>query len=138
MIECKILPTSLSVDDVYQSVVDPTCGGICLFVGTARDHNKGKSVIRLEFEVYESMAEKLLSEIATECASKYGVRRVVIHHRSGPVGITDIAVIIGVSSAHRAAAFDACEYAIDQLKERVPIWKREFLTDGSYWVGTRP
>lgn len=128
----------LSIDTCYQSVVDESCGGICLFIGTVRNHNKGKKVTHLDFETYESMALKEMEKIASHCINELGAKRVGIFHRSGIVGISDIAVIIAVSSVHRKVAFEACEYCIDTLKETVPIWKKEHLEDGSYWVGARP
>ena len=128
----------LSVSEVYNSVLADDCGGIALFVGTVRNHNKGKAVRQLEFEAYKPMAIKEMQKIAEHCCSRLGAEHITIVHRAGLVGITDIAVIIAVSSVHRAAAFDACQYAIDTLKETVPIWKKEYLTDGSYWVGARP
>ncbi|MBT8234537.1 MAG: molybdenum cofactor biosynthesis protein MoaE [Saprospiraceae bacterium] len=136
--DIQILGDNLSIDTCYQYVIDETCGGIVLFVGTVRNHNKGKDVTHLDFETYESMAIKELSKIADECVEKFQSKKLSIHHRKGHVGIKDIAVIIAVSSIHRKKAFLACEYVIDQLKERVPIWKKEFLTDGSYWVNARP
>ena len=134
----KILADPLSIDATYQFVLDDACGGNCLFVGTVRNKNKGKDVTHLDFETYTPMAIKEMDKIADQILDKFDVKKIAIHHRSGYVGITDIAVIIAVSSPHRADAFDACKYAIDTLKETVPIWKKEHLEDGSYWVGARP
>lgn len=134
----KIIDTPLSIDETYQFVLDNACGGNCLFVGTVRNKNKGKTVTHLDFETYKPMAIKEMDKIADQILDKFDVKRIAIHHRSGYVGITDIAVIIAVSSPHRADAFDACKFAIDMLKETVPIWKKEHLEDGSYWVGARP
>ena len=134
----QIKSQSLSVDECYQNVLDESCGGIALFVGTVRNHNKGEDVTHLDFETYEAMAVKEMRKIANECQEKFGTTNVCIHHREGHVGIKDIAVIIAVSTIHRKNAFLACEYAIDQLKDRVPIWKKEHLENGSYWVNSRP
>lgn len=128
----------LSLDEVYEYILHPECGGINLFVGTVRNFNKGKRITKLEFESYEPMALKIFKEIANECREKFDVKKISIRHRVGVVPIKGIAVIIGVSTKHRKNAFLATEYAIDQLKERVPIWKKEFLEDGSYWVNARP
>ncbi len=133
-----ISPEPLSLDGVYQSVVDEACGGICLFVGTVRNHNKGKAVTHLDFETYDAMAVKEMEKIAAHCIETLGAKKVTMAHRSGRVGITEIAVIIAVSSVHRDVAFQACQYCIDTLKETVPIWKKEHWEDGSYWVGARP
>ncbi|MEM9546566.1 MAG: molybdenum cofactor biosynthesis protein MoaE [Bacteroidota bacterium] len=134
----KISDTPLSIDDAYQFVQDVSCGGNCLFVGTVRNKNKGKTVTHLNFETYEPMALKEMDKIADQCLEKFEVKKIAIHHRSGHVGLKEIAVVIAVSSPHRADGFMACQYAIDTLKETVPIWKKEHLEDGSYWVGARP
>lgn len=134
----QLSPTTLSIDAAYQAVLEDHCGGISLFVGTARNHNKGESVTHLDFQAYEPMAESEMRKIGDQCIDRFGVKKVAILHRTGHVGIRDIAVIIAVSSVHREAAFKACQYAIDTLKETVPIWKKEFLENGSYWVGARP
>lgn len=128
----------LSIDSCYAEVQDPTCGGICLFVGTIRNHNKGKTVTHLDFESYAPMALKEMQRIADEAKENHGLHAVCLHHRVGALAIGDIAVIIAVSSHHRAAAFAGCEEVIDELKKHVPIWKKEFLDDGSYWVNARP
>ena len=134
----KISDTTLSIDEAYQIVLDPSCGGNCLFIGTVRNQNKGKVVTHLDFESYEPMALKEMDKIAQLCQQKFEIHNIAIHHRSGHVGLTDIAVIIAIASPHRKDAFEACKFAIDSLKESVPIWKKEHLEDGSYWVGARP
>lgn len=134
----NILSEKLSVDETYQFVLDASCGGNCLFVGTVRDFNKGKTVTHLDFETYKPMAIKEMDTIAEACIEKFGIRKIAIVHREGYVGIKDIAVIIAVASVHRDNGFKACQYAIDSLKETVPIWKKEHWEDGSYWVGARP
>lgn|GEM_PF-75846 len=134
----QIKSQKLSVDACYQNVLHESCGGIAVFVGTVRNHNKGEDVTHLDFETYKAMAVKEMSKIAEECQNKFETTKVCIHHREGHVGIKDIAVIIAVSTIHRKSAFLACEYAIDQLKDRVPIWKKEHLENGSYWVNSRP
>lgn len=136
-ISIHITPDALSIDVAYNSIQDPSCGGNALFIGTVRNHNKGKTVTHLDFESYREMALKTMDEIAQECLN-LGAHKVAIHHREGQVNIGGIAVIIAISSPHRKVAFQACEYAIDQLKLRVPIWKKEFLEEGSYWVSDRP
>lgn len=138
MTDILLSANPLSIDTCYAAVQDPTCGGICLFVGTIRNHNKGKVVTHLNFESYAPMAEKEMRRIAEETVEQHGLHKVSLHHRTGELAIGDIAVIIAVSSHHRAAAFAGCEQVIDELKKHVPIWKKEFLEDGSYWVGARP
>ena len=134
----KISDTTLSIDEAYHVVLDPSCGGNCLFIGTVRNKNKGKVVTHLDFESYEAMALKEMDKIADQCLERYDIQNIAIHHGSGHVGLTDIAVIIAIASTHRTDAFEACKFAIDTLKDTVPIWKKEHLEDGSYWVGARP
>ncbi len=136
--DIQISETPLSIDACYQHVLHPSCGGVVLFVGTVRDHNMGQQVTHLDFEVYGPMAISELQKIAEELTHSYDVQRVSIHHRTGAVSLKEIAVVIAVSCVHRKEAFVACEHAIDQLKLHVPIWKKEHLTDGSYWVNARP
>lgn len=119
-------------------VTNEECGGIVTFVGTARKFTKGKEVVRLEFEAYEPMAIKEMAKIAQQILEKFPAKKVAIHHRTGIVNLEDIAVVISVSCPHRAAAFEACQYAIDTLKQTVPIWKKEIFEDGEVWVGAHP
>lgn len=119
-------------------VVSPESGGIDVFIGTVRNATKGKTVTRLEFEAYETMALREMEKIAGQSFEKWPVQKILIHHRTGVLQIGEIPVIIAVSAAHRAAAFDACRYIIDTLKETVPIWKKEFFEDGEVWVAAHP
>jgi len=137
-IDIKISDQPLSIDRCYGFILEESSGGNCLFVGTVRNKNKGKVVTHLDFDTYDAMAEKEMRKIAKLCSEKFELIRIAIHHRKGHVGIKDIAVIIAVSSGHRDACFKACRFAIDSLKKTVPIWKKEHLDDGSYWVGARP
>ena len=138
MIDATISDQALSIDSCYNAVLDAECGGIVLFVGTTRNKNKGEEITHLDFDAYGPMAVKEMEKIAQKCIDECEAKHVAIHHRKGKVGISEIAVIIAVSSIHRKAAFVACEYAIDTLKESVPIWKKEHLVDGSYWVNAHP
>lgn len=119
-------------------VSKPASGGIDVFIGTVRDATKGKPVLRLEFEAYESMALRQMRRIAEDACTKWPVHTIAIHHRTGVLHIGDVAVVIAVSAAHRVAAFDACRYAIDTLKQTVPIWKKEVFEDGEVWVAAHP
>ena len=109
-----------------------------MFIGTVRNATKGKAVIRLEFEAYEAMALSELEKIASQAAEKCPVQKILIHHRVGVLAIGEVPVIIAVSAAHRAAAFDACRFIIDTLKQTVPIWKKEIFEDGEVWVAAHP
>lgn len=138
LIDIQVKTTYLQIDECYDFVTDPSCGGLALFVGTVRNKNKGESITKLTFEAYTAMALKEMKKIAETCINEKGANKISLHHRIGDVLISEKAVIIAVSSTHRAAAFEACQYAIDTLKETVPIWKKEFLVDGSYWVNATP
>ncbi len=125
-------------EQCYEFVQDDSCGGIVSFVGTVRNHTKGKEVKQLEFTAYTSMALKELTKIAEQALENFDIMKIAIHHAEGLLHIGDIPVVIAVSSAHRKAAFEACEFAIDTLKETVPIWKKEFFEDGEVWVNAHP
>ncbi len=137
-IDIKLLASPLSVDDCRDFIADAYCGGEVIFVGTVRNHTQGKEVLRLEFEAYGPMAVSEMSKIAKRIESRPDVHKVAIYHREGVLDIGEIPVIIGVSAAHRGAAFEACQYAIDTLKETVPIWKKEIFLDGEVWVAAHP
>ncbi len=134
----KILPSTLSIQECSDWVMSADCGGIDIFVGTVRNATKGKTVVRLEFEAYETMALREMEKIAAQAFDKWPVQKILIHHRTGVLQIGEIPVIIAVAAAHRGAAFDACRYIIDTLKETVPIWKKEFFEDGAVWVAAHP
>ncbi len=117
------------------AVADPHCGALAVFEGWVRDHNEGQAVERLEYEVYKPLAEKEGARILEEASSRFAIRHALCVHREGLLELGDIAVIVCVSSAHRAAAFDACRYIIDEVKTRLPIWKKEHYVSGvSEWV----
>lgn len=138
MIDIEILETPLNPQDCLNLVTSPEAGGIVSFVGAVRNQTKGKPVIKLEFEAYEPMAISEMKKIADSAKEKWDVRKMVIHHRVGTLAIGEIAVIIVVACPHRKAAFEACQFAIDTLKETVPIWKKEFFEDGAVWVAAHP
>jgi molybdopterin synthase catalytic subunit len=137
-INIEILSVPLDIGECVNWVMAPESGGIDVFIGTVRNATKGKEVIRLEFEAYEKMAKKEMEKIAKAVMQKWPVNKMLIHHRTGSLEVGEIPVIIAVAAAHRAAAFDACRYAIDTLKETVPIWKKEIFQDGEVWVAAHP
>jgi len=138
MIEVKISGTTLNIQSCIDWVMSPQCGGIDVFIGTVRNMTKGKTVVRLEFEAYEAMALKEMRKIAEEVLHKWPVQRILVHHRTGILKTGEIPVIIAVAAAHRDAAFEACRYTIDTLKQTVPIWKKEVFEDGEIWVAAHP
>jgi molybdopterin synthase catalytic subunit len=115
-----------------------TCGANVLFVGTVRDSSKGEDVNHLEFEAYEPMVYRVLEEIAKELRGEFGVSQILLFHRLGKVQVGEAAVIAGVSSPHRTAAFQATEALMHRLKTSVPIWKKEYTASGAVWVTPNP
>ena len=134
----KITSEKLNLDKCYEFVTDDSCGGIVAFVGTVRNSTQKKEVIQLEFSAYQAMAIKEMQYIAEVALKKFSIKKIAIHHADGMLQIGDIPVIIVVSAPHRKAAFEACEFAIDTLKETVPIWKKEHFSDGEVWVNAHP
>ena len=137
-IDIQLSNEALSIDECYSFVRRDGAGGNVLFVGTVRNKTQQKKVTKLDFEAYGPMAVKEMRKIAEEILERWSALAISIHHRSGELKIGDIAVIISVSAPHRKAAFEACEYAIDTLKETVPIWKKEYFDDGAVWVAAHP
>ena len=134
----KITSDKLNIQNCYDFVQDASCGGIALFVGTVRNKTQDKSVKLLDFSTYQAMAIKEMKMIADKALKDFDILKIAIHHAKGKLHIGDIPVIIAVSSPHRKAAFEACQFAIDTLKETVPIWKKEHFEDGQVWVNSTP
>lgn len=137
-INIRLLEQPLSAEQCAAWVEDPGAGGVAVFVGTVRNQTQGRPVTRLEFEAYGPMALREMEKIAQSILQQWPAKRVAIHHRTGTLNIGEAAVVIAVSAPHRGAAFAACQYAIDTLKQTVPIWKKEVFEDGEVWVGSRP
>jgi molybdopterin synthase catalytic subunit len=133
-----VLPSPLSAAEVAASVAGDDCGAVVTFTGQVRRHGQLAEVDRIEYEAYQPMAEAVLCEIASEIEREWAGSRVAIHHRTGSLGVGDLAVVVAVAAPHRAAAFDACRAGIERLKERAPIWKKEIGPDGAVWIGLRP
>jgi MoaE-MoaD fusion protein len=125
----------LSLERAIDEVRDDEAGAIATFTGTTRIHSRDRTVTHLDYEAYEGMAERVMAEIADGLQVRYELCGVAIHHRIGHVGIGETSVVIAVSAAHRQAALAACKDAIDELKERVPLWKKEVYEGGEQWIG---
>ena len=138
MIDIQISSSPLNITACIDAVVSADCGGIDVFIGTVRNHTTGKKVLRLEYEAFESMALKEMHKIAEQAVRKWPIETILIHHRTGVLQIEEAAVVIAVAAHHRDAAFDACRFAIDTLKQTVPIWKKEIFEDGEVWVAAHP
>jgi molybdopterin synthase catalytic subunit len=131
-----LTPDPIDLGRLVEQVESPSRGGIACFLGTVRNHHDGREVLRLDYSAYTSMAEAECARIVAEAESRWRVA-VALLHRVGQLAIGDVAVAIAVASAHRDEAFVACRYVIEELKRRVPIWKRELYADGSVaWVGS--
>jgi len=128
----------LNIQACIDWIMSPESGGIDVFIGTVRNATKGKPVLKLDFEAYEPMAISQMEKIAQQAFEKWPVQKVLIHHRTGTLQVGEVPVIIAVSAAHRDAAFEACRYIIDTLKQTVPIWKKEAFEDGEVWVAAHP
>jgi molybdopterin synthase catalytic subunit len=131
---CTLSAEPLDVGRVVARVVGPDAGGIVTFVGTVRDASRGHAIRHLEYEAYAGMAEREMEKIADAAALLWPGARVAMAHRTGLLAIGEIAVVIAAAAPHRPEAFAACRYAIDTLKQQVPIWKKEVALDGEYWV----
>lgn len=129
---------TLNIQSCIDWIMSPESGGIDVFIGTVRNATKGKKVLKLDFEAYEPMAISEMNKIAAQTFERWPVQKILIHHRTGLLQVGEVPVVIAVSAAHRDAAFDACRYVIDTLKQTVPIWKKESFEDGDVWVAAHP
>jgi molybdopterin synthase catalytic subunit len=125
----------LSLDRVVDEVRSDEAGAIATFTGTTRVHSRGRTVTHLDYEAYEGMAENVMQEIADALGARYELTAIAIHHRIGRVAIGETSVVIAVAAPHRRDALAACKDAIDELKERVPLWKKEVYEGGEEWIG---
>jgi len=130
----EIVQDPISVDEVVSRLANPAIGAVVTFVGTVRGDTDGRRVLYLEYEAYPEMAEQVLAQVGDEVRARWTeVQQVAIAHRVGRLDIGDVAVVIALSAAHRKQTFDALRYAIDRIKEIVPIWKKEVWADGAEW-----
>ncbi len=125
----------IDLNSLRETTRDPAAGGYASFEGWVRNHHEGKDVTALEYEAFAPLAIKEGNRIIAEATERFAVHHCAAIHRVGHLSIGDIAIAISVSASHRDAAFDACRYIIDEVKSRVPIWKKEWYPDGSHtWV----
>jgi molybdopterin synthase catalytic subunit len=130
----RVTRDDFSVDEELKLLIKPSVGGLVTFVGTVRDESEAGHVERMEIEVYPEMAEIQLTEIREETMKKFDVEDILVIHRYGDLRVGENIVLVAVSAGHREAAFNACSYIIDELKKKVPIWKREHTPTGAHWV----
>ena len=131
---CALVRTPIETSEIVAQLKAPPDGAVVVFEGIVRNHSAGRTTLHLEYEAYEAMAIAKMREIGAEMREKFAIRRFAMVHRLGRLEIGETSVLIAVSSAHRAAAFDACRFGIDTLKRNVPIWKKEFFRDGAVWA----
>lgn len=136
----QITTDAIDPQALLARVDDPSSGAVILFLGVVRNHNEGRDVEAMRYDAYDEMAQGTLDEILTEAEERYGVEHLVAVHRVGELGIGDVSVAIAVSSAHRGNAYEASRYVIEEIKVRLPVWKKERFVDGtSEWVaGKKP
>jgi MoaE-MoaD fusion protein len=133
--ELRLTADPIDVEAVIAEVADDRAGAVATFLGTTRVQSRGRTVLYLEYEAYEGMAEKVMETIATTLHERYELCRIAITHRVGRVGIGETSVAIAVSAPHREHALAACKEAIDTLKVDVPLWKKEVYEGGEEWIG---
>jgi molybdopterin synthase catalytic subunit len=131
---CVLVRTTIETSEIVARLKAPPDGAVVVFEGIVRNHSGSRTTLYLEYEAYEAMALGKMREIGEEMREKFAIRRYAIVHRLGRLEIGETSVLIVVCSAHRAAAFDACRYGIDTLKRNVPIWKKEYFSDGAVWA----
>jgi molybdopterin synthase catalytic subunit len=134
----RVVERPLQLSEVVEAVSGVEAGGVVTFSGAVRSHTRGRQVLRLEYEAYGAMAERVLASIGSEAAERCPGSRLAIVHRVGVLVPGELAVVIAAGAPHRAEAFDACRHAIERLKADAPIWKKEVYADGSVWVGLGP
>jgi molybdopterin synthase catalytic subunit len=131
----RVTGEPIGADEAVAFAGDPAAGGLCLFLGTVRDHSESGGVTGLTYEAWEELAVRRLEELGEELFAAWALRRVALLHRTGELAVGETSVAIAVSAEHRAEAFEACRHAIERLKADVPIWKKEHLVTGeSAWV----
>lgn len=131
----QLTQSPIDVAPLLAAAARPECGAVNLFLGTTRDHHEGRSVLRLEYEAHEGMALAALRALEDEARERFGLAHVVVVHRLGVVPVAEASVAVVVSTPHRAPAFEASRWIMDELKRRVPIWKKEHFADGgAEWV----
>jgi molybdopterin synthase catalytic subunit len=136
MVTTSVTTDVISPGDVARALPSQADGACILFLGVVRNHNEGREVTGLEYEVYQGMAEKTLAAIAMEASHRWGTDRITVIHRVGDLQIGEVSTAVGVATPHRGDAFEASRYILEELKQRLPIWKREHYVDGdSDWLG---
>jgi molybdopterin synthase catalytic subunit len=130
----RITNDPLNLEDVMFEIEDNSVGALSIFMGNVRNRGRSGNVSQIFYESYSKMAEQKMREIENEAQAKWEIKNLVVFHRIGNIRVGETSIIIGVSSEHRQEAFEACKYVIDNVKTRVPIWKKEIFEEGQKWV----
>lgn len=134
MIEARVQREPIAVGEVVARVEGPDAGAVAVFLGTVRNENLGRTVLRLEYDAYPEMAEEEMRRIGGRVLGAHGALRIAIVHRTGRLELGETAVVVAVAAAHRAAAFDACREAMEAIKRSIPVWKKEVFEGGEEWI----
>ncbi len=134
----EIVRAVIAADAIVREMKAGADGAVCVFDGIVRDNTRGRKTLHLDYEAYEEMALEQMRGLAAEAVTRFRVRDVALVHRLGRLMVGETSVLVAVASAHRGAAFDACEWLIDTLKKTVPIWKKEQFVDGAIWADGEP
>jgi molybdopterin synthase catalytic subunit len=130
----RITDAELDTNEAIAAVATPAAGAINVFLGVVRDNNLGRNVGHLEYEAYEGMAEKVMRQLGEEAIAKFGLERVAILHRTGRLEIGETSLLVAISSGHRAESFDGGHWLVNEIKKRVPVWKKEVWDTGEEWI----
>lgn len=130
----RVTADELHTDEAVNAVMSPEAGAINVFLGVVRNNNLGRSVQYLEYDAYPSMAEKVMAELAGEAKERFGMEDVAVLHRTGRLEIGETSLLIAVSCGHRAESFEAGHWLVNEIKKRVPVWKKEVWDNGEAWV----
>lgn len=130
----RVTPDELDTAEAIQAVGSPAAGAINVFLGVVRDNNLGRKVQYLEYDAYASMAEKVMRELAEEAKERFGLEDCAVLHRTGRLEIGEASLLIAVSCGHRAASFEAGHWLVNEIKKKVPVWKKEVWEDGEAWI----
>lgn len=134
-VDARIVHGTIDAGALANTVRRPENGAVVTFEGVTRDNTGGRRVLRLEYEAHDSMAEKVLGQVLTETAVRFGLEGIAGRHRIGMLKIGEASLVVAIGAPHRMEAFLAGQYAVDRIKHVVPVWKREFFEDGQVWVG---
>ena len=131
----EITENKIEIERLNKELHNPSCGGVVIFEGRVRNHNDSKEVLKLVYDCYRPMALKVMEEIQSEALKKWYIKKIIIVHRIGEIPIGEIALWIGVTSVHRKESFEVCQFMVNEIKHKVPIWKKETYFDGfTKWV----